>query len=136
MSNNFTLLRNFIDIINNRYGLIIGAKYHSFNMNDVHIKSLYNIVGNPTKVVQLTAFFSNSEHLFVCLCVGHWPANLGSIHKNYLKYDVYNEYIKHKYIIIRYYCYTVDWNCWNTVPQVHWVNQTFGWARLAVCGFE
>ena len=64
MSNNFTLLRNFIDIINNRYGLIIGAKYHSFNMNDVHTMSLYDIVGHPTKVIKATAFFLNSKHLF------------------------------------------------------------------------
>ena len=65
MSNNFTLLRNFIDIINNRYGLIIGAKYHSSNMNDAHTKSLYDIVSCLTKVVWPTAFFFNSEHLFV-----------------------------------------------------------------------
>ena len=65
MSNSFTLLRNFIDIINNRYGLIIGAKYHSFNMNDVHTMSLYDIVSHPAKVVWPTAFFSNSRHLFV-----------------------------------------------------------------------
>ena len=62
---NFILLRNFIDIINNRYGLLIGAKYHSSNMNDAYTKSLYNIVGCPTKVVWLTTFFPNSEHLFV-----------------------------------------------------------------------
>ena len=54
MSNNFTLLRNFIDIINNRYGLIIGAKYYSSNMNDAHTMSLYDIVSCPTKVVWLT----------------------------------------------------------------------------------
>ena len=65
ISNNLTLLRNFIDITNNRYGLIIGAKYHSSNMNDAHIKSLYDIVSHPTKVVWPTAFFSNSECLFV-----------------------------------------------------------------------
>ena len=65
MSNNFTLLRNFIDIINNRYGLIIGAKYHSFNMNDAHTMSLYDIVSCPTKVIQMTAFFSNSKCLVV-----------------------------------------------------------------------
>ena len=34
MSNIFNLLENFIDIINNKYGLIIGAKYHSSNMNN------------------------------------------------------------------------------------------------------
>ena len=65
MSNIFDLLENFVDIINNEYGLIIGAKYHSSNMNDVHTMSLYNIVNCPTKVVWLTTFFSNSKHLFV-----------------------------------------------------------------------
>ena len=65
MSNNFTLLRNFIDIINNRYGLIIGAKYYSFNVNDAHTMPLYNIVGCPVKVVWLTTFFLNSKCLFV-----------------------------------------------------------------------
>ena len=74
ISNNFTLLRNFIDITNNRYGLIIGVKYHSSNMNDAHIKSPYDIVGCPTKVVWPTTFFSNSERLFVQLLC--WPADI------------------------------------------------------------
>ena len=51
MSNNFILLRNFIDIINNGYGLVIGAKHHSSNMNNAHTRSSYDIVGHPTKVV-------------------------------------------------------------------------------------
>ena len=65
MSNIFTLLRDFIDIINNRYSLIIGIKYYSSNMNDVHTMSSYDIVSHPTKVIWLTAFFLNSKHLFV-----------------------------------------------------------------------
>ena len=72
VSNNFTLLRNFIDIISNRYGLIIGAKYHSSNMNNAHTMSLYDIVSHPAKVVQPTAFFLNSKHLFVQLLC--WPS--------------------------------------------------------------
>ena len=40
----FNLLENFVDIINNKYGLIIGAKYHSSNMNDAHTMSPYDIV--------------------------------------------------------------------------------------------
>ena len=67
MSNIFNLLENFVDIINNKYGLIIGAKYHSSNVNDVHTMSLYDIVGCPTKVMWLTTFFLNSKHLFVQL---------------------------------------------------------------------
>ena len=65
MLNIFNLLENFVDIINNKYGLIIGAKYHSSNMNDVHTMSPYDIVSHPTKVIWLTTFFLNSMHLFV-----------------------------------------------------------------------
>ena len=72
MSNNFTLLRNFIDIINNRYGLIIGAKYYSFIMNDAHTMPSYNIVSCTVKVIWPTAFFSNSRCLFVQLFC--WPS--------------------------------------------------------------
>ena len=46
---NFNLLENFVDIINNKYGLLIGAKYHDSNMNDVHTMSLYDIVSCPQK---------------------------------------------------------------------------------------
>ena len=93
MSNIFILLENFVDIINNKYGMIIGAKYHSSNMNDVHTMSPYDIVGHPAKDVQLTTFFLNSKCLFYDFCVGCWPANPGSTHEVYLKYNVYNEYI-------------------------------------------
>ena len=65
MSNIFNLLENFVDIINNEYGLIIGAKYHSSNMNDAYTMSPYDIVGCPIKVIWLTTFFSNSKCLFV-----------------------------------------------------------------------
>ena len=65
MLNIFNLLENFVDIINNKYGLVIDAKYHSFNMNDVHTMPLYDIVGCPTKVIWLTTFFLNSKCLFV-----------------------------------------------------------------------
>ena len=74
-------------------------------MNDAHTMSSYDIVGHPTELVQPTAFFLNSKHLFVQLCVGHWLADLGSTQKVYLKYSVYNEYIRHMYIIISYYYY-------------------------------
>ena len=64
MSIIFNLLENFVDIINNKDGLIIGAKYHGSNVNNEHTMSLYNIVGHPTKVVWPTTFFSNSKHPF------------------------------------------------------------------------
>ena len=71
MSNIINLLENFVDIIDNKYGLIIGAKYHSSNMNDVCTMSPTNIVSCPAKVVQLTTFFLNSKCLFVRLLF--WP---------------------------------------------------------------
>ena len=51
MSNIFNLLENFLDIINNKYGLLKGAKYHSSNMNDVHTMSLYDhtLLATPQK---------------------------------------------------------------------------------------
>ena len=72
MSNIFNLLENFVDIIDKKYGLIIGAKYHSSNMNDVHTMSPTNIVSCPAKVVWLTTFFLNSKHLFIWLL--HQPS--------------------------------------------------------------
>ena len=67
MSNIFNLIENFVDIINNKYCLIIGAKYDNSNMNNEHTIFPTDIVGCPAKVIQLTALFSNSKHLFVQL---------------------------------------------------------------------
>ena len=67
MSNIINLLEYFVDIIDNKYGLIIGAKYHSSDMNDVCTMSLTDIIGHPTNVVWPTRFFLNSKHLFVQL---------------------------------------------------------------------
>ena len=77
MSNIFNLLENFVDTIDNKYGLIIDAKYHSSNMNDVHTKSSPNMVSCPAKVIWLTTFFLNSKCFLYDFCVGHQPANLG-----------------------------------------------------------
>ena len=65
ISYNFNLLENFVNIINHKHYLIISAKYHSSNMNDVHTMSLANMSTAPQKVVQPIAFFLNSKHLFV-----------------------------------------------------------------------
>ena len=94
MSNIFNLLENFVDIINNKDGLIIGAKYHSSNMNDVCTMSLYDIVGCPVKVILLTTFFFNSKCPFCMtfvLATG-W-LTWGKLDEACLKYNVYNEYI-------------------------------------------
>ena len=77
MSDNFNLLESFVDIIDNKYGLIIGVKYHSSNMNDACTISPNNIVSCPTKVVWPTTFFLNSKHLLYDFCVGCWLADLG-----------------------------------------------------------
>ena len=76
-SNMFNLLENFVDIIDNKYGLIIGVKYHSSNMNDVCTMSPTDIVSCPAEVIWLTTFFLNSECFLYDFCVGHWLADLG-----------------------------------------------------------
>ena len=48
MSNIFNLFENFVDIINNKYCLIIDVKYHSSNMNDACTRLLTDIVSCPT----------------------------------------------------------------------------------------
>ena len=78
MSNNFNLIENFVDIINNKYSLIISAKYYNSNMNDAYTKFPYDIVGHPTKVVWLTAFFSEKKAIFVWLLCWPTASQLGS----------------------------------------------------------
>ena len=92
MSNNFNLLENFIDIINNKYGLIIGAKYHSSNMNDACTMSPYNIVSCPAKVVQLTTFFLNSKPLCMTFVLAIGQLTWESVHEAHLKHNIYSEY--------------------------------------------
>ena len=48
------------------------AKYGRSRMNDVHTISPTNFVGRPVKVVQSTAFFLDSELIFVRLLC--WPS--------------------------------------------------------------
>ena len=64
-SNIFKLIKNFIDIINNKYYMVVGAKYDSSIMNDVHTNYLADIVSLPAKVVWLTAFFLKKKMIFV-----------------------------------------------------------------------
>ena len=51
MLNNFNLIENFLDIINNKHYLITRAKYYSSDMNNVQTVYAANIVSLPTKVV-------------------------------------------------------------------------------------
>ena len=71
MSNIFNLIENFVDIINNKCCLIIGAKYYNSNMNDVHTIYPTDIVGQPAKVIWPTTFFSEKKVIFVQLLC--WP---------------------------------------------------------------
>ena len=46
-------------------------------MNDACTMCPADFASLPAKVVQPTAFFLKKKVIFVWLCVGHWPANLG-----------------------------------------------------------
>ena len=72
MSNILNLIKNFIDIIDNKYCLIVGAKYDSSIMNDVHTIYPADNVGLPTKVVWPTAFYSKKKTIFIQLLC--WPS--------------------------------------------------------------
>ena len=66
-SNIFNLIKNFIDIINNKYCMVIGAKYDSSIMNDAHTRCPVDIVGLPAKIVWPIAFFLKKKAIFVWL---------------------------------------------------------------------
>ena len=61
------LINNFIDIINNEYHMVVGAKYDSSIMNDAYTNYPADFVGLPTKVVWPTAFFFKKKMIFVWL---------------------------------------------------------------------
>ena len=67
MSNIFNLIENFINIINNKCCLIMGAKYYNSSMNNVCTIYLVNIVSHPAKVIWPTAFFSKKKTIFIWL---------------------------------------------------------------------
>ena len=57
-------------------------KYGRSRMNDVHTISLANFVGRPAKVIRSTAFFLDSESIFVRLLCRPLAGRLRSQHKN------------------------------------------------------
>ena len=59
--NIFKLIKIFIDIFNNKDYMVVGAKYDSSIMNDVHTNYPANIVGLPAKVIWPTVFFSKKK---------------------------------------------------------------------------
>ena len=69
--NIFKLIKIFIDIINNKYYMVVGAKYDSSIMNDAHTNYLADIVGLPAKVIWSTTFFFEKKAIFVQLLC--WP---------------------------------------------------------------
>ena len=71
MLNIFKLIKIFTDIINNKYCFVIGAKYDSSIINDVHTNYLADIVSLPAKVIQPTTFFFKKKAIFVWLLC--WP---------------------------------------------------------------
>ena len=77
MSNIFNLIENFIDIINNKCCLIMGAKYYNSSMNGACTIYLANIISCPAKVIWLTAFFLKKKMILYSFCVSHQLANLG-----------------------------------------------------------
>ena len=67
MLNNFNLIENFLDIINNKCCLITCAKYYSSRMNNAHTIYPANIVSLPAKVICLTTFYLKKKMIFIWL---------------------------------------------------------------------
>ena len=65
MENILNLFEKFLYIINGRHSEVRCAKYGRSRMNDVHTVCPANFVGLPAKVIWPTAFFLNSELIFV-----------------------------------------------------------------------
>ena len=83
MLNNFNLFKNFLDIINNKYYLLICAKYQSSNMNNVHTICPADSVSLPVKVIWPSAFFLKKKTIFIRLL--HWPL-AGQLGSQLMKY--------------------------------------------------
>ena len=58
------------------------AKYGRSRINDVHTISLADLVSHPAKVIQSTAFFLDSESIFVRLLCRPLAGRLRSQHMN------------------------------------------------------
>ena len=63
--NILNLIKKFLYIINDRYSEVMYAKYCRSRMNDMCTVCPANFVSLPAKVIWLTAFFLNSESIFV-----------------------------------------------------------------------
>ena len=67
MLNIFKLIKIFIDIINTKYYMVVGAKYDGSIMNDVHTNYPADIVSLPAKNLWPTMFFLKKKAIFVQL---------------------------------------------------------------------
>ena len=63
--NILNLIKKFLYIINDRYSEVMYAKYCRSRMNNACTVCLADFVGLPAKVIWPTAFFLNSELIFV-----------------------------------------------------------------------
>ena len=89
MSNIFNLIKNFIDIINNKHCPNMCAKYYSYIINDVHTIYPANIVGLPANIVWPTTFFFEKENNFCTAFVSAiGQPTQESAHKVYLENNI------------------------------------------------
>ena len=93
MSNIFNLIENFIDIINNKCCLIMGAKCYNSRMNDAHTICPADIVGCPAKVIWPTTFCLEKKSIFVWLLCQLLASELGSQLMRCIWKTTYNTHI-------------------------------------------
>ena len=90
MSNIFNLIENFIDIINNKYCLIMCAKYYSSSMNDGCTICLADIVSLPAKGRTADCILFEKEIDFCTAFVSAiGQPTWESAHGVHLEYDIY-----------------------------------------------
>ena len=89
MLNIFKLIKFFIDIINNKYYMVVGAKYDNSIMNDVHTNYLANIVSLPAKSRMADCVLFQKESDF-CMAFVLATSQLTweSAHEVWLKYNI------------------------------------------------
>ena len=88
MLNNFNLIENFLDNINNKHYLITCAKYYSSNMNDACTVYLADIVGLPAKVIWLTMFFLKKKYFHMAFALAIGQPTWESAHEVHLKFNI------------------------------------------------
>ena len=88
MSNICNLIENFIDIINTKCCLIMGAKYYNSSMNEVCTIYPANIVSCPQKLYsQLLLFKKENNFCMAFVSAISWLTWV-SAHEVHLKYNI------------------------------------------------